>query len=256
MRLAKLKPAVNLSPIRLTAGLIAISYLKLGYAHNKLNYTAKSHCPSMDQSMKINCKQLSFSYEKKRIFSNLSFSASAQDHIWIKGPSGVGKSTLLKILCGIERPQSGSIQIDEFSLTQLTPKNLMKFRLDNVGYIHQDNHLIDHWTVQQNLSLYNSNNEIQETLEKLKLDKNILKSLAQNLSGGEKQRLNIAKLILKKPKLALIDEPTSHLDDENSDLVLNLISKELRSSTVVLISHDARLEKYKLKPLNFTELGR
>ena len=224
--------------------------------------------------MKILCKDVEFFYDKeqekdqdkapntspatKPSVTGLNLTLESEETLWIKGKSGSGKSTLLKLLAGILTPHSGSIQVGEQILSGFTERQRRLFRRHHIGYVHQDNHLIEHWTVEQNLNLVLSKplepQDLNHLMNQVQLSPSLLNSPVANLSGGEKQRVSIARLLLQEPKIALIDEPTSHLDDANTDNLLSLILHKLKKSTLILVSHDSRLEKYNLKTIDFSEL--
>lgn len=224
--------------------------------------------------MKILCKDIEFFYDKepvvnkgkmpdkvpapKPLVTGLNLNLESEETLWIKGKSGSGKSTLLKLLAGILTPHSGIIQIGDHVLSGFTEIERRLFRRHHIGYVHQDNHLIEHWTVEQNLNLVLLESlkplDLNHLMKEVQLSPSLLSSPISNLSGGEKQRISIARLFLQKPEIALIDEPTSHLDDANTDNLLSLILHKLKKSTLILVSHDSRLEKYHLKTIDFKEL--
>lgn len=207
--------------------------------------------------MKIQCNNVAFSYpEQKNLIRCLNLEIRSGEALWIKGRSGSGKSSFLKLLAGLLSPTQGDIQIESTLLSKLSESDKRKFRFENIGYTHQENHLIDHWTVVQNLSLFTDDKTvISDVLTAVDLSKKLSSTLVGHLSGGEKQRLSLARLILQKPKIALIDEPTSHLDDENTERLMTYLLQQLKNATLVIVSHDHRLEKFLLKPLHFSEIN-
>lgn len=207
--------------------------------------------------MKISCKNLSFSYpQQKSLIHNLNLEVAAGENLWIKGRSGSGKSSFLKLLAGLLPPHQGDIRIEATEIAKLSDSEKRKFRFENIGYTHQENHLIDHWTAEQNLALLtHDKNLIEDVLTAVGLSLDLRSSLVCQLSGGEKQRLSLARLILQKPKLALIDEPTSHLDDENTEKLMTYLLQKLHDSTLIIVSHDHRLEKFPLKSIHFNEIN-
>lgn len=207
--------------------------------------------------MKISCKNIQFSYpQQKTLIRNLNLEVSSGEKLWIKGRSGSGKSSFLKLLAGLLTPSQGEVQIEDTLISKLSDSEKRKFRFDHIGYTHQENHLIDHWILEQNLTLFTEDNTlILEILNAVDLPKELLKSRVADLSGGEKQRLSLARLILQKPKIALIDEPTSHLDDENTEKLMTYLLKKLKDSTFIVVSHDHRLEKFPFKALQFSEIN-
>lgn len=171
---------------------------------------------------------------------------------WLKGPSGVGKSTWLKLLSGLLPISAGEIQWGDFALSSASVQLQSDFRQKNIGYVHQENHLISHWTVAQNLKMFGfSREQISQGLAWVGLSDGYLTALCGNLSGGERQRISVLSLLLRQPAIALLDEPTSHLDDEAAKHLLALIASKLKKSTVIVVSHDQRLEKLSLPVFDF-----
>lgn len=207
--------------------------------------------------MKILCENIRFSYENVQLFHNLNLSVQQGEHVWIRGRSGAGKSSLLKIIAGLEKPESGRVWLGSNSLHNKSDSELRQIRLENLAYVHQDNHLIEHWTTEQNLHLVNSQTaEIQNLLQSFQLPEKIFKQKISKLSGGEKQRISLMRMLLQKPKLALLDEPTAHLDDFNTENLLSVIQNELKATTLVVVSHDARIEKLKLRQIQIDEISK
>lgn len=207
--------------------------------------------------MKISCKNIQFSYpQQKTLIRNLNLDVSSGEKLWIQGRSGSGKSSFLKLLAGLLAPSQGEVQIQDTNFSRLSDLEKRKFRFEHIGYTHQENHLIDHWTLEQNLAVLTEDSAlISEILTAVDLPKELSKSRVGDLSGGEKQRLSLARLIIQKPKIALIDEPTSHLDDENTEKLMTYLLRKLKDSTFIVVSHDHRLEKFPLKTLQFSELN-
>ena len=158
--------------------------------------------------MSIQIKDLDFRYGKKPLFNKLNYSIQSNKFSLIQGPSGCGKSTLLKLIAGLIKPQSGQIIAgDSEDKTK-------------IGYLHQDLHLIEHWSIKENLDLVNHSSASQNKWLKifdLTLDPH---TLVSTLSGGEKQRVGLVRIILSNANIILLDEPTAHLDDVQTDVVL------------------------------------
>lgn len=157
----------------------------------------------------------------------------------IQGPSGCGKSTLLKLIAGLINPQSGQILIFE-SLDKTS-----------IGYLHQDLHLIEHWSIKENLDLVERDLDHQKKWLNtfgLQLDPNTITS---TLSGGEKQRVGLIRIILSQARTILLDEPTAHLDDEQTEIALKSLKSVFKNKTVLIVSHDQRVQKYSDLILNW-----
>lgn len=205
--------------------------------------------------MKIKCENVRFSYGDLKLFRNLNLSIQPQEHVWIRGRSGSGKSSLLKLIAGISFVDSGMIQVGDLQITPFSESDFRNLKKLKVAYIHQENHLIEHWTVQQNLLLVSDQQEkMKNLLQNLGLSEKDLKKNVGDLSGGERQRISLLRMLLQRPELALLDEPTSHLDDLNTEKLLDLIQTELENSTLIVVSHDSRLEKLGLKEIQLSEI--
>jgi len=161
----------------------------------------------------------------------------------ILGPSGSGKSTLLNIIGGIDRCDSGRVLVDNAEITGLDDSRLTDYRRDNIGFIFQFYNLIPNLTVGENIEVVsNISRNPLKTDEVLKavdmLDKK--HRFPRELSGGEQQRVSIARAIVKNPKLLLCDEPTGALDFSTSREILNLLQKVNREfdTTILMITHN------------------
>lgn len=169
-------------------------------------------------------------YKTKILLKEVNLEIKKKDFIIIMGESGIGKSTLLNIMYGIEKIDSGKI-IGDFN---------------NISYITQDYALIENESVKKNLFYVCKNVEkIKEALKKVNLMEEILSKKVYKLSGGEKQRVAIARAFLQDKEIILCDEPTGNLDAENTLSVMNLITNLNESGqTVVMVTHDKELKKY------------
>ncbi|PYF68959.1 ABC transporter ATP-binding protein [Pedobacter nutrimenti] len=166
------------------------------------------------------------------------------------GESGSGKTTLLHILTGILKPSRGEVIINETSIYQLGAKKLDQFRGQHIGIIFQRPHLIKSLTITENLLLAQSlaglplnRTRIHEVLDSLDVASK-KKAYPSELSQGQLQRVSIARAVINKPSLLIADEPTSSLDDKNTNAVLNLLLKqsELNGSTLIVATHDKRVK--------------
>lgn len=195
----------------------------------------------------INATNLTKTFGSNVIFKDLNFSVKNGEVLTIIGPSGQGKSTLLRCLIGLEKVNQGTIEIDEKFLVKdgvYCPRKEMIEILSNVGMVFQDFNLFPNLDVNQNLKIV-CNNEIKinNLLKRFKLyDKQSL--YPHNLSGGQKQRLAIIRTLLRDPKIILLDEPTSALDKENSNEIVRVI-EELKEEkyTIIIVTHDNDLVK-------------
>lgn len=179
------------------------------------------------------------------IFNEVDFSMQDEKIVTFYGPSGIGKSTLLNILGTIDSPDSGSIQ---FNQLEYSPKNYQKIRRDYVSYMFQHHYLLPEFTVYENLAITLSIKKIDKNTIPLKI-LDILKrfniesrknNYPHQLSGGEKQRVSLARAIVNSPLLVLADEPTGNLDNESSFIIANEIKKISQESNIkfIIASHD------------------
>lgn len=199
----------------------------------------------------INTKGLNFKYNDQASFSFPDINLAKDENLLIIGSSGIGKTTLLHLLAGLLESNSGSINLYGQDISKLTQHQIDKFRGQNIGIVFQKPHFVNSLTVKENLQLaqYLGNkkdqNRIVDILSSLDiLDKENKKP--KKLSQGEKQRASIAMAIVNSPKLILADEPTSSLDDENCDRVINLLKKQASEfkAQLIVITHDNRLKKH------------
>jgi ABC-type lipoprotein export system ATPase subunit/ABC-type antimicrobial peptide transport system permease subunit len=169
-----------------------------------------------------------------------------QGFIGITGKSGSGKSTLLNLLGLIEKPTTGTIKYNNLELDFNDQKNIGKLRSTKIGFVFQDYNLLYDISVKENLSVgvNVTDSEILKVLKIVHID-HIINSPVRYLSGGEKQRLAIARVLIRNSEVLLLDEPTGNLDAHNSDIIFNLLKSISKNRLVVLVSHDAsRLSQY------------
>lgn len=177
---------------------------------------------------------------------NVSFSLPKGEFVCILGPSGAGKSTLLNLLGGMDTVTSGDIIIDKENISKKSDKELTSYRAENVGFIFQFYNILPTLTVLENVEI------VKDIVKKPKSAKKILKDVGlsehlnkfpNQLSGGEQQRVSIARAIAKNPKLLLCDEPTGALDSKTGVEVLKLLKKQCDANngenTVIIVTHNA-----------------
>ena len=212
--------------------------------------------------MVIELKNINKNYGNKYLFKNLNFSIKKGEMIAITGASGSGKSTLLNIIGLIDKPDSGEVLI----CGNKNPYDKEKIKLNlfrnNIGYLFQNYALVDNYTVSKNLdiALEYVKGKDKKKLKEEALDKVGLLDKLNNkvfeLSGGEQQRVALARLILKENDIILADEPTGSLDEDNKAIILRLL-KELNNEgkTVVVVTHDKVVADMCDREINIKELN-
>ncbi len=187
-------------------------------------------------------------YNDNVIFDNFNLEVEDGDFVGIKGNSGRGKTTLLNIIGLLEKAE-GNIKIYDETVNFSNKKQKLNILKTTIGYLFQNYALVDDLTVYENLKIVLEKKSKKETkalmvnaLNKVGLNENMLFKKVCTCSGGEQQRIAIARLILKKCKLVLADEPTGSLDPENTKIVMNLL-KQLNheGKTILLVSHDSEV---------------
>lgn len=162
------------------------------------------------------------------------------EFVVILGPSGAGKSTLLNLIGGMDIPTSGSICVDGQELSKYTENQLSEYRAQNVGFIFQFYNILPTLTVKENVALIQDiapqAQDAEKVLEQVGL-KTHMHQFPNQLSGGEQQRVSIARAIAKNPKLLLCDEPTGALDSKTGTDILKLLKAQ--EETVVIVTHNA-----------------
>ena len=193
---------------------------------------------------------VTFSYTKESSFKFPDINLSTSESLLIIGKSGIGKTTLLHLLAGILSPDNGNIFINDTNINSISSKKLDAFRGKHIGIVFQNTIAISSLTVYENLQarLYfiripNQQKAIENILDQLDLVS--VKSQKPNtLSTGQLQRLGIALGVIHKPDIILADEPTSSLDDENCELVIDLLKRQAKMSNanLIIITHDQRIK--------------
>ena len=186
------------------------------------------------------------------VLKGISFAVPKGQFLAITGRSGSGKSTLLYQLGLLDHPTDGSITINGKVVTDLYGSKRIEFRRDNLGYIFQDYAILPTLTAKENVMLpmmvqENSKNNIEqkaeEALKKVGLEKQI-NNLPSQLSGGEQQRVGIARAIAHNPGIIFADEPTANLDTESSQVVLDIFLKlNLEGQTIIMVTHEPEYAK-------------
>ncbi|HEL1253115.1 ABC transporter ATP-binding protein [Streptococcus equi subsp. zooepidemicus Sz105] len=184
----------------------------------------------------IELKQLSKHYGKKKIYDKLSLTFEANRSYALVGPSGSGKTTLLNAIARLEKPDSGQILVNGQDIWSMKEQDYFK---DYLGYVFQNYALIEEETVYDNLKILAPKPKIVEALHSVGLDSSFLSQNIYELSGGQAQRVAIARLLLKKACIILADEPTGALDKETGDEIVELLLSLVSPDTVLIFAtHD------------------
>ncbi|UZN42516.1 ATP-binding cassette domain-containing protein [Lactobacillus sp. IBH004] len=193
----------------------------------------------------IKVEHLTKKFQEKVIFEDINCILETGKTYAIVGKSGAGKTTFLNVLSGLEQPSSGKVVISDLTVNG---KNRKKLYRTTFGFIFQNFGLIDTETVKQNLELGFTNQKLtkgqkskrmQSALKQVGLEKMPFNQKVYTLSGGEQQRIALARILLKTPKVIFADEPTGSLDSENSQVVLKtLLNNFDPSATIVIATHD------------------
>ncbi|MEG1565851.1 MAG: ATP-binding cassette domain-containing protein [Bacilli bacterium] len=185
-------------------------------------------------------KTYSSKRRKKTVINNITLSFPNYGIVGIVGESGVGKTTLINILSGMDRDYSGQVLIDDVDCSTLSDYELHS----KIGYLKQNEKLIPYLTVKENLEYFYRINNLDEILQRYHINVTLDKYPTE-ISGGEQQRLAILQAVLEKKKILLLDEPTSSLDDKNAITIMEMIQMISKDVLIILICHDENIiEKY------------
>jgi putative ABC transport system ATP-binding protein len=192
----------------------------------------------------IKISNLNKAFNSRQLYKGLDMTIEDGDFVIFKGPSGCGKTTLLNMIGGIEDVDSGSVVINGYDTSK--KRDRQKILSEEVGFLFQNFALVEEKTVKQNLSFvkkkYRQNIEMKDALSFVGLSEDVLNKKVYTLSGGEQQRVAIARLIMKKCNIILADEPTGSLDRKNADMVFDLLNGlNEKGKTIVLVTHDSQL---------------
>jgi len=187
-----------------------------------------------------------------RAVNDVSFSVPTGKFVSIVGRSGSGKSTLLSLLGALDKPSSGSIEIEGTDITKLRDHELIKYRGQAIGFVFQNYNLVPNLTAIENVMLPMEYAKVHKT-ERLTRAKHLLEQVGLTaekhsrkpgkLSGGEQQRVAIARALANKPKLILADEPTGNLDYQTGKMVFDLLHNlsKIEKTTIIVVTHDLEI---------------
>jgi putative ABC transport system ATP-binding protein len=189
-------------------------------------------------------------YDKQtHVLRDISIDIKKGEWTAIMGPSGSGKTTLLNIIGCLDSASSGKITINRSEITKLNQRQLTQFRREHIGLIFQQYHLIQYLTALENVMLAQHYHSIVDEKEAIAVLKKVgmghrMNHIPAHLSGGEQQRVCIARALINEPEILLADEPTGNLDQKNGEVVLNLI-RDLHKEghTIILVTHNPVIGK-------------
>ena len=202
------------------------------------------------------CKTYQVGEVSTKALDKVSFTIDEGELVTIVGPSGSGKSTCLNILGGMDNVSSGTVISNGMEISKFNDKKLIAYRKNNIGFVFQFYNLIQNLTVFENLELAASRTTIKKDLNKLLKQVGLLdkkNNFPSQLSGGEQQRVSIARALAKSPTLLLCDEPTGALDYESSKQVLRLIEEtnKIYGVTTIIITHNEAITPFSDKIIKF-----
>ena len=224
------------------------------HSFNKLLNKTQNHKLNIDfdKEFKISLKNVNFKFKDKTIFNNLNVSFNSNSFISIYGKSGEGKSTLLNIISGLFKLDGGNIFVKEQSIY----KNLDEW-YSYIGYVDQETIILSDSSILENIALGEENPNIdifRKVMKKVNLldyvdslpNKELTKVIefGKNLSGGQRQRIGIARALYKEPKILLLDEPTSSLDEKNEKEILNYLNNLKKEMMIIMVTHRKSAEHY------------
>ena len=205
----------------------------------------------MNKLLKISMVNLSYNTDNNliKVLQDISLEVDHKDTVSIVGESGSGKTSLIMLIGGLEKATSGKIEFKEFEISNLNEDQISEIRRKNIGIVFQSFYLIPNYTALENVSLTLEINRISNPEQKAKdmlsrfgLSQR-LNNLPSQLSGGEQQRVAIARSIVMKPQLILADEPTGNLDSENSNLISKILFDYVNEekASLIVATHDDKL---------------
>ena len=205
----------------------------------------------MNKLLKLSNVNLSYNTDNNliKVLQDVSLEVYHKDTVSIVGESGSGKTSLIMLIGGLEKATSGKIQFKEFEISNLNEDQISEIRRKNIGIVFQSFYLIPNYTALENVSLTleinrvsNAEQKAKDMLSRFGLGQR-LNNLPSQLSGGEQQRVAIARSIVMKPQLILADEPTGNLDSENSNLISKILFDYVNEeqASLIVATHDDKL---------------
>ena len=195
----------------------------------------------------VQVEGLSKKFGSVRALDDVAFEVASGEWIAIMGPSGSGKTTLINILGGLDRPTGGRVVVDGTDVANLSERELTRYRAEKIGLVFQQFHLVPYLSAVENVMLAQYFHSVADEKEAARALVRVglgdrLDHLPSQLSGGEQQRVAVARALINQPKLILADEPTGNLDEANEQTVLALL-QDLHSSghTILVVTHSAAI---------------
>ena len=193
----------------------------------------------------ITAKNIKKKYNDQEVLRGIDLKIDKNEFVVILGASGSGKSTLLNILSGLEKSDSGEVVYDNESISDYSEKQLTKFRKDKIGFVFQQYYLLNNLTVEQNVKVganLANNKEYVDIIKELGLEDKLSK-YPNELSGGEQQRVSIARALAKKPTVLFLDEPTGALDEVTGRKILEYLLKLKDKSNfkMIMVTHNENI---------------
>ena len=194
------------------------------------------------------------SYDSLEVLKGVDLHIAPREIVSIMGPSGAGKTTLLQIVGTLDRPNSGSVILNGIDVLKLNERKLSAFRNQHIGFVFQFHQLLPEFTAEENVmmpaliggaAMADARKEARQLLEYLGLNER-RNHKPSELSGGEKQRVAVARALINKPEIILADEPTGNLDTKTTAEVMEIVVKMCRKHnlTLILVTHDNDIAKY------------
>jgi len=217
----------------------------------------------MDNLLKLTDINLNYKTDNNliKVLQDINLEVKFKETLSIVGESGSGKTSLIMLIGGLEKASSGKIFFENNDITNMGEDEISNIRRKNIGIVFQSFYLIPNYTALENVSLTLEINKIsnaeikaKEILERFGLSERFY-NLPSQLSGGEQQRVAIARSIVMKPKLILADEPTGNLDSENSELISKILFDYVKNekATLIMVTHDNNLANQTMKKIKIKD---